>query len=86
MKIVGDTKKVFWLYLIDEVTGKPVVPKGGKYPIKIKKPGEWVGKLMPFMKAGLKVMTVANGALSVAQCFFPGVPTIPASIRSKAND
>ena len=64
------------------------MPEGGSdgtYPIKITKPAEWVGKLMPFMKAGLKVMTVANGALSVAQCFFPGVPTIPASIRSKAK-
>jgi serine/threonine protein kinase len=78
----------FYLYLIDEVTGKPVIPDaddGSSYPIEITKPAEWVGKLMPFMKAGLKVMSVANGVLSVAQCFFPGVPKIPASIRNKAK-
>jgi hypothetical protein len=32
-----------------------------------------------------KIMSVANGVLSVAQCFFPGVPKIPASIRNKAK-
>ena len=92
--IGGDSQQAFYLYLIDEVTGKPVVPEEGEggnsgsspYPIPITKPGKWVGKLMPFMKAGLKVMAVANGVASIAQCFFPGVPTIPASIRKKAKD
>eukprot|EP00947_MAST-08B_sp_MAST-8B-sp1_P005371 g5371.t1 len=39
----------FYLYLVDEVTGKPVVEP--PYPIVITKPAQWVGKLMPFMKA-----------------------------------
>ena len=85
---VDMTNKSYYLYLIDEVTGKPVIPEedgDDTYPIEITKPGEWVGKLMPFMKTGLKVMAVANGICSVAQCFFPGVPTIPASIRNKAK-
>ena len=47
--------------------------------------GEWGGKLMPFMRVGLTVVTVATVVCSVAQCFPPGVPTIPASIREKAK-
>ena len=50
-----------YLYLIDEYTGDPVVPKeGGVYPIKITQPSEKAVKLLPLMRAGLKVMSVVT--------------------------
>ena len=59
-----------YLYLIDEVTGKPVTGDG--YPFQIKIASEEVRKLLPLMTLGLKAISAANVASGLARCF--GVP------------
>ena len=58
---------------------------GPGYPIEITNPKAWLTQYAPFFKAGLAVMGVANGALGLARCFFPGVPVIPAGARQAAS-
>ena len=75
-----------YLYLIDEYTGDPVVPKeGGVYPIKLTQPSEKAVKLLPLMRAGLKVMSVVNGAAFVGHMFGVPIPSVPTAWQEKAN-
>ena len=76
-----------YLYLIDEYTGDPVVPKeGGVYPIKITQPSEKAVKLLPLMRAGLKVMSVVNGAAFVGHMFGVPIPSVPTAWQEKAKN
>jgi hypothetical protein len=75
-----------YLYLIDEYTGDPVVPKeGGAYPIEITQPSENAVKLLPLMRGGLKVMSVVNGAAFVGHMFGVPLPSVPKAWQEKAN-
>jgi hypothetical protein len=75
-----------YLYLIDEYTGDPVVPKeGGVYPIKITQPSQNAVKLLPLMRGGLKVMSIVNGAAFVGHMFGVPIPSVPKSWQEKAN-
>jgi hypothetical protein len=76
-----------YLYLIDEYTGDPVVPEeGGSYPIKITQPSENAVKLLPLMRAGLKVMSVVNGAAFVGHMFGVPIPSVPDAWKEMANN
>lgn len=72
-----------YLYLIDELTGKPVEGEG--YPIGIKKPAAVVAKLLPVMQVGLRAMSIYNGAAGIVRmCGFP-IPKIPKDWRDSAQ-
>jgi len=67
---------VLYLYLVNEVTHKPVIPPGSHlegstsiYPLKITAPEEFVRHFMPLIKVGLKATAVWNGVVGLAQCF-----------------
>ena len=82
-KFADKTQTVLYLYLVNEVTHKPVIPpegSGSPYPLRITAPTEFVGKFMPLMKVGLKAMAVWNGVAGLAQCFGYPVPKIPAGV------
>ena len=82
-KFADKTQTVLYLYLVNEVTHKPVIPpegSGSPYPLKITAPTAFVGKFMPLMKVGLKAMAVWNGVAGLAQCFGYPVPKIPAGV------
>ena len=65
-----------YLYLVDEVTGEPVVQ--APYPIVIKKHSPTTKKWLPYMKFGLKAMQIVNGVSSIVGCFVPGASLIRA--------
>jgi hypothetical protein len=76
-----------FLYLVDEYTGNPVVPKeGGVYPIKITQPSQNAVKLLPLMRGGLKVMSIVNGAAFVGHMFGVPIPSVPKAWQEKANN
>ena len=69
-KFAAKTQTVLYLYLINEVTHKPVIPTDPEspYPLVITKPTQFVAKFMPLMKVGLEALTVFNGVPGLAQC------------------
>jgi hypothetical protein len=78
-----------YLYLVDEYTGDPVVPKEGgvyPYPIKITQPSENAVKLLPLMRGGLKVMSIVNGAAFVGHMFGVPIPSVPKAWQEKAKN
>uniref|UniRef100_A0A6S8VFZ9 Protein kinase domain-containing protein n=1 Tax=Chaetoceros debilis TaxID=122233 RepID=A0A6S8VFZ9_9STRA len=79
--MVGNT---MYFYLIDELTGKPVI--GGGYPIEIKEPADVVPKLLPIIQYGMRAMSVYNGAAGVCQMFGFPVPKVPKSIRTNMKN
>ena len=85
MKVAVDelvTKKLIaetmYLYLIDELTGKPVkAVKGGIYPIKITTRSKIVPKLLPVMQVGIRAMSLCNGVAGIARMCGAPVLTMP---------
>ena len=77
------SSKKMTLRLVCQYTGEPV---GDGYEITA--PREVVPKLLPLLSAGLKAMTVINGAASLAK--FVGLPLpdklIPASVVDKTTE
>ncbi|GMH48324.1 hypothetical protein TrVE_jg9366 [Triparma verrucosa] len=74
-----------YLYLIDELTGLPVIPEDGSdYPIdiKINNPNAvtLTKKLLPVMRTGLQVATLLTGTASVGRLFGFPVPTVPEAL------
>ena len=58
---IYDTDKTVYLYLVDELTGAPVLADGdGIYPIAIKSPKETVRKLVPMMSLGIAAMSLGG--------------------------
>ena len=70
--LMGDE---MYLYLIDELTGEPVIAKG--WPIVITTPSDKVPKLLPVMQVGMRAMSIYNGAAGVARMFGFPVPKVP---------
>ena len=56
---LGDlmTKETMYFYLVDELTGLPVLGYG--YPIVITTPSEIVHKLLPVMQVGMRAISLA---------------------------
>ena len=82
--VVGEE---MWLYLIDELTGKPVVPEGETiYPIRITKPAEVVSKLLPVMQVGLHAASLVNGVSGVVRLFGYPCPKVPEAWREGAQN
>jgi serine/threonine protein kinase len=73
-------EKNMFLYLVDEYTGKPVVTKGGVYPIQIDVRSEKAKKFLPVMAVGLNAVALANKALGLIAMFYPVVPQVPAEL------
>ncbi|GMH94107.1 hypothetical protein TL16_g12809 [Triparma laevis f. inornata] len=75
-----------YLYLIDELTGLPVIPEDedSVYPIDIKVDNPnavaLTKKLLPVMRTGLQVATLLNGTASIGRLFGFPVPTIPEAL------
>lgn len=76
----------FYLYLLDERTMMPVVVEEDKiYPIKITTPAEFVPKMLPLMKVGLKAAALLNGASGVARILGYPLPCVPAKYMEMAK-
>jgi serine/threonine protein kinase len=76
----------FYLYLLDERTMMPVVVEGDKvYPIKITTPAEFVPKMLPLMKVGLKAAAALNGVSGIARLLGYPLPCIPEEYMEMAN-
>ena len=73
-KVFGDllTKETMYFYLVDELTGLPVLGSG--YPITITTPSDIVHKLLPVMQVGMHAMSLCNGVAGVARMF--GYPAL----------
>ena len=63
-----------YLYLVDEVTGDPVVGPG--YPIVIKAASEKAKEMLPLMTVGLKTLRLTNKATGLARCFGLPAPSL----------
>ena len=72
--IVGNE---MYLYLIDELTGKPVRAEGEGWPIKITEPSELVHKLLPLMQLGMRAMCFYNGTAGLVRMFGYPAPKVP---------
>jgi len=73
----------FYLYLVNEKTGKPAV--GGNYPIEIKTNSQNLDKFLPMMKLGVKAASVVNAGMGVARMFGIPAPKVPKNIMDKAK-
>ena len=79
--------KTMYLYLIDELTLKPVGPvidaltrkpvKGSIYPIEITTPSKVVPKLLPVMWVGMRAMSLYHGAAGIARMCGAPLPVMP---------
>eukprot|EP00964_Phaeocystis_antarctica_P068075 scaffold41228_cov50-Phaeocystis_antarctica.AAC.4 len=78
------TAETMYLYLIDELTGKPV--RGGIYPIEITTPSDIVPKLLPVMQVGMRAMSLYNGAAGIARMCGAPVPSMPTGWRKGAQE
>ena len=56
-----------YLYLVDDLTGKPVQEEG--WPIEVNKPSELARKLLPLMRVGVRGMSIYNCAVDVLKMF-----------------
>ena len=74
-----------WFYLVDELTGEPVRSTDGVYPIRITKPSEMVGKLLPVMQVGLHAASLVNGVSGVVRMFGYPFPSVPEKLREGAE-
>ena len=79
--IVGEE---MYLYLIDELTGKPVQADG--WPLVITTPSELVPKLLPLMMVGMRAMCICNGLAGLARMFGYPVPKVPEAVSKGAQD
>ena len=80
-----------WVYLIDELTGEPVVletdgDEEPLYPIRITKPAAIVSKLLPLMQVGLHAASLVNGVSGVVRLFGYPCPKVPEAWRAGAQD
>ena len=74
-----------YLYLLDELTGEPVIPADGSYPITISTPAALVPRLLPLMQVGMRAMCVYHGVSGVARMFGCPLPAVPQSWREGAQ-
>ncbi|KAK1736247.1 serine/threonine-protein kinase [Skeletonema marinoi] len=79
--IVGNE---MYLYLIDELTGKPVEAKG--WPLIITTPSEKVPRLIPLMQVGMRAISICNGAAGFAKVFGIPAPKVPKEWLKGAQD
>eukprot|EP00964_Phaeocystis_antarctica_P055960 scaffold32960_cov58-Phaeocystis_antarctica.AAC.2 len=59
------------------------MPQEGAYEITVQ--GDTCQTLMPIAKATLSTVNALNGIAGLAQCFFPGLPSIPKNVMDKAQ-
>ncbi len=81
--VIMAKKKVCYIYLVDEYSGKPVTGPG--YPIKIKATPEELKKYVPIMMVGWQSITLLNSGLALANMFLPDVPKIPDEVLSDSK-
>ena len=78
--------KPVYLYLVDEVTGKPVTGDGPTYPIRIDSPKEKMRELAPLMYLAVSAMSLVNNGAGVARMFGIPWPKMPkAALKKFAN-
>merc|ERR1740117_1774048 len=59
------------------------MPQEGAYEITVQ--GETCQQVMPIAKATLSTIKALNGLAGLAQCFFPGLPSIPKDVLKEAK-
>ena len=82
-------RETLWLYLVDQATMKPIVPRdepGSVYPIEIRKNVDFPTALLPLLRCSLKAIYFFNGAAFLAQCFGVPVPRIPTVFSNAAQE
>ena len=73
----------YYLYLVDEYTMQPVEGEG--YPIEITTPKEFIPKVLPLLKVGLKAMAAVNTVARMGRCLGLPVIAIPHDMMSDAQ-
>jgi len=79
---------VVYMYLIDEYTGKPVIPDTTDeiYPIPINviTDGGFLESISPYLAIGFKFVSIANSIAGMLQIFGYPIPTIPINSSTEA--
>lgn len=78
------TKNKMYFYLVDELTGEPV--QGGKYPIEITEPSDFVPKMMPFIQVGMRAMSLYNGTAGLCRMFGCPIPEVSESMQKSMRE
>jgi len=79
-------RKPVYLYLVDEVTGKPVRGDGPTYPIRIDNPKDHIRELAPLLYLAISAMSLVNNGVGVARMFEIPWPKMPkAALKKFAN-
>eukprot|EP00984_Skeletonema_dohrnii_P008410 scaffold3085_cov91-Skeletonema_dohrnii-CCMP3373.AAC.3 len=73
-----------FLYLVDELTGKPVRAKG--WPLIVTTPADLVPKLLPLMQVGNRAMCIYNGTAGLAALFGFPLPRVPKAWAKGAQE
>jgi len=76
-------EKPVYLYLVDEVTGKPVRGDGPTYPIRIDSPKDQIRELAPLMYLAISAMSLVNNGACVARMFGIPWPKMPKAALKK---
>ena len=84
-EVLGElmTKDKMYLYLVDELTGLPVLGVG--YPIMITTRSDIALKLLPVMQVGMRAMSLFNGAAGIARMVGYPAPSVPEEWRKGAQ-
>ena len=72
-----------YLYLVDEVTGDPVM--GPNYPVVIESASENTKRFLPLMTVGLKALSAANSAAGLVRCFGIPAPKLTQEVMQTAT-
>ena len=82
-KIYDDDKTVY-LYLVDELTGAPVLANNDTtYPIEIKSPRKALQTYMPLMSLAITAMSLVSNGAGVARMFGIPVPSLSSAVKGK---
>jgi len=76
-------EKPVYLYLVDEVTGKPVPGDGPTYPIRIDSPKDQIRMYAPLMYLSVSAMSLVNNGAGVARMFGIPWPKMPKDALKK---
>ena len=84
---IYDTDKTVYLYLVDELTGMPVLCDGDRqtYPIEIRSPKERLRELVPLMCLGITAMSMVSNGASIANMFGIPAPTLSKNAKDRMN-
>ena len=74
-----------YLYLVDELTGMPVLGDGDRpiYPIEIKRPKEQLRQMVPLMCLSISAMSLVSNGSGLARMFGIPAPNVSKDVQNK---